>query len=59
METDHVPLRHWIATLRRKDGGAHEHRIPVDGIDLVDAAVSAKIQADQRFSELIKIEVLE
>lgn len=58
METEHIPSRHWIATLRRKDTGK-DHRIPIDGVDLVEAAIASKMQADQRFSELIKIEVLE
>ena len=58
METDRVYVFHWIATLRRKDTSAL-HRIPVDGVDLVAAAVAAKMQADQRFSDVIKVEVLE
>jgi hypothetical protein len=58
METDHVHVFHWIATLRRKDTTVL-HRIPVDGVDLVEAAIAAKMQADQRFSDAIKVEVLE
>ena len=59
METEHIPVRHWIATLRRKDGGKTEFRIPIDGIDIVEASVSAKMQAEKRFSEPVKVEVLE
>lgn len=58
MKTDHIHLRNWIATLRRKDT-LTEHRIPVEAIDCATAAISASIDANQRFSELIKIEVLE
>jgi hypothetical protein len=58
METERIHVSHWIATLRRKDTSTL-HRIPVDGVDLVEAAISAKMQAEQRFSDAIKVEVLE
>lgn len=58
MEIEHVPVFHWIATLRRKDTLAL-HRIPVDGESLVVAAMISEMQAKDRFSDLIKIEVLE
>lgn len=58
METEHIPCRQWIATIRRKDT-LTEHRFSVDGESLVIASMIAEMQSKDRFSDLVKVEVLE
>lgn len=58
METEHIPVRNWIARLRSIDT-AKEHRVPVKGVDISEAAREASEEAACRFSWVVGVEVLE
>lgn len=58
METDHIPTRNWVARLRSIDSGK-EHRVPVKGVTILEAAKEAMEEADFRFCWVVCVEVLE
>lgn len=58
METDYPHELDWTATLRRRDTNK-DYRVNVSGVDILSAAASAKIKADDRFSIVVCLEVLE
>lgn len=59
METEHIPVRNWIARLRHSDGSEKEIRIPVKGVDIIEASKDASEEATCRFAWVAGVEVLE
>ena len=58
MEAEYQPELDWTATLRRRDTNK-DHRVNVRGVDVMAAAIEAQMKAQERFSVVVGLEVLE
>lgn len=58
MEAAYQPELDWTATLRRRDTNK-DHRVNVRVVDIMAAAIEAQMKAQERFSVVVGLEVLE
>ena len=58
MESEYNIALDWTATIRRRDTNK-DHRVNVRGVDITVAAIEAQMKANERFSFVVGLEVLE